>query len=244
MGVPKYMTIASEPSSSGLSAGGALVIGALATLLLGTLSGIDVHGLLISLFVFVGVGITIGLAVRLSLPLGLANGVTLFRAILTSLLAGLSWELASNTESDAGVLPFAIAVLALVTDGLDGWIARRSNTMSDFGARFDMEVDALLILVLSVLCFVLGKAGVWILASGLLRYAFVLAGTIWPALTAPLFPSFRRKAVCVVQVCALIVMLVLEPQIASAIGIIALNALVLSFAIDTAWLLRRAAPAL
>ncbi len=238
------MTIASEPSSSDLSAGAALAIGALATLLLGAFSGLAVHGLLASLFVFVGVGIAISLAVPLWLPLGLANAVTLFRAILTSLLAGLSLQIATMAEPDTGALPFAIAALALATDGLDGWIARRSNTISDFGARFDMEVDALLILVLSALCLVLGKAGAWILASGLLRYAFVIAGMAWPALTAPLFPSFRRKAVCVIQVSALIVMLVLEPQIASAIGAIALSALIVSFVIDTVWLLRRTALAL
>jgi phosphatidylglycerophosphate synthase len=216
----------------------------LATPLLGAFSGLAIDGILVSLLVFVGVGIAISLAVPLWLPLGLANAVTLCRAILTSLLAGLSIQFATTTEPDTGALPVAIAALALATDGLDGWIARRSNTISDFGSRFDMEVDALLILVLAVLCFVLGKAGAWILSAGLLRYAFVIAGMAWPALTAPLFPSFRRKAVCVMQVCALIAMLLLEPQIAGAIGAIALSALILSFALDTAWLLRRTAPAL
>ncbi|MFC5067243.1 CDP-alcohol phosphatidyltransferase family protein [Flaviflagellibacter deserti] len=238
------MTVASEPSSLGLSTGAALTIGALATPLLGLLSGLAVHGLLVSLFVFVGVGIAVSLAIPLGLPLGLANAITLFRAILTSVLAGLSVQFSIVTEPAAGILPVAIAAFALATDGLDGWIARRSNTISEFGARFDMEVDAFLILVLSVLCLVLGKAGAWILAAGLLRYAFVIAGIVWPALTAPLFPSFRRKAVCVMQVCALIVMLLLEPPLANAIGAITLGALVLSFAIDTAWLLRRTAPAL
>ena len=67
-----------------------------------------------------------------------------------------------------------------------------------------MEVDALLILVLSVLAWQLGKAGVWVLVSGLLRYVFVAAGWIWRWLQAPLPPSWRGKAVCVVQVAALI----------------------------------------
>ena len=38
-------------------------------------------------------------------------------------------------------------------DGVDGWLARRSGIASAFGARFDMEIDALLILVLAVLAW-------------------------------------------------------------------------------------------
>jgi len=69
----------------------------------------------------------------------------------------------------------AIAVIGVALDGVDGRLARSRNTSSDFGARFDMEIDALLILVLAVLVWNLEKAGMWILAAGLLRYAFVLA---------------------------------------------------------------------
>ena len=39
---------------------------------------------------------------------------------------------------------------ALALDGVDGQVARRTGTASELGARFDMEVDAFLILVLSV----------------------------------------------------------------------------------------------
>ena len=43
-----------------------------------------------------------------------------------------------------------LSAVALALDGVDGWWARRTGTCSAFGARFDMEVDAFLILVLSV----------------------------------------------------------------------------------------------
>ena len=49
---------------------------------------------------------------------------------------------------------------------------------SAFGARFDMEVDALLIQVLAVLAWQWDKAGPWVLMSGLLRYVFVAAGWV------------------------------------------------------------------
>ena len=56
-----------------------------------------------------------------------------------------------------------VFIVAAVSDVLDGWLARRHGTAADFGARFDMETDALLILLLSVLCLRYDKAGAWIL---------------------------------------------------------------------------------
>ena len=93
-----------------------------------------------------------------------------------------------------------LACAATALDGVDGWLARRSGMSSAFGARFDMEVDALLILALSVLAWHHGKAGAWVLLSGLLRYVFLAAGWTWPRMQRPLPASRRRQAVCVIQV--------------------------------------------
>ena len=43
-----------------------------------------------------------------------------------------------------------LAAVALALDPADGWLARRTGTASALGARFDGEVDAFLILALSV----------------------------------------------------------------------------------------------
>ena len=43
-------------------------------------------------------------------------------------------------------------------DGVDGWLARRRGMSSAFGARFDMEIDALLVQVLAILVWRYGKA--------------------------------------------------------------------------------------
>jgi hypothetical protein len=103
-----------------------------------------------------------------------------------------------------------------------------------------METDALLILVLSALIWKSGKAGGWVLASGLMRYAFVGAAAIWPWLQTPLEPSRRRQTVCVIQVVALIAAL-LPSLIASASSLIAaagLAALAWSLLVDILWLWR------
>ena len=73
-----------------------------------------------------------------------------------------------------------VSTIAALLDIADGWVARRTGTSTAFGARFDMEVDALLVMVLSVLAWQWNKAGGWVLLSGLLRYLFLAAGWLRP----------------------------------------------------------------
>src|SRR5687767_7356864 len=73
-----------------------------------------------------------------------------------------------------------LASTGAMLDLVDGPIARRTGRTSAFGARFDMETDAFLVLTLSVLVWRAGHAGPWVILSGLLRYAFVAAGWVVP----------------------------------------------------------------
>jgi phosphatidylglycerophosphate synthase len=137
----------------------------------------------------------------------------------------------------AGAPPLAAATLAglaLPLDAVDGWVARRTRTASAFGARFDMEVDAALILVLSVL--LVRPLGAWVLAAGLLRYAFGAAGLALPWLTAPLPPRRSRKVVAAVQgvVLAVAVAGVLPRPFSAGLVAAALAALLWSFGRDVA----------
>ena len=65
------------------------------------------------------------------------------------------------------------------------------------GAHFDAEVDAFLILVLSV--YVARSAGAWVLAIGAARYAFLAAGWPLPWMREPLPPRHWRKVVAATQ---------------------------------------------
>ncbi|HKB12739.1 MAG TPA: CDP-alcohol phosphatidyltransferase family protein [Vicinamibacterales bacterium] len=171
---------------------------------------------------------------------GAANQVTTIRALLVALIVGLVGELRVPVLAAAAV---AGSVIVTALDGVDGWLARRHRIASPYGARFDMEVDALLILALSILAWRFEKAGVWVIASGVMRYAFVAAGFVWTWLQAPLPPSRRRQTVCVVQVAALTVALIpfVTPPVSSAVAVTALAALAYSFSVDLLWLWRRAA---
>ena len=97
---------------------------------------------------------------------GAANAVTTLRVGLLGLLPPAA-------AVGPGVL-LALGLLILASDGLDGWLARRGNLGSEFGAFFDKETDALFLLVLCALAAFQGRLPIWILGAGLLRYGFVL----------------------------------------------------------------------
>jgi phosphatidylglycerophosphate synthase len=173
--------------------------------------------------------------------MGAANRVTLGRAALTIPVFALALHPLRLGETALWWI-IALSTVAMVLDGVDGRIARLTGTQSAFGARFDMELDAALIMALCVLVWGSGKVGAWVLLIGLMRYGFVAAGWVWPALTAELPPSFRRKLVCVVQGVALLVGLGPIVPVWLAVGgnAVALALLSWSFAVDVLWALRAA----
>jgi len=232
----------SNPFSAGLCLYAAGSIVAVSVGALGQLGFARPASAGVALVVFAAIVFLVLLALRRNgmATFGPANAVTLMRAVLASLIAGLTCESLYGTSANTSfiALVLVMAGVAVATDAVDGWIARRSGMVSSFGARFDMETDALLILILSVLAWSLGQAGFWIIAAGLMRYAFQLAGWRWPVLAAPLPPSRRRKLICAVQTTGLMIMLVVSTPLSHAIGAITLGLLASSFAMDILWLTR------
>jgi phosphatidylglycerophosphate synthase len=172
--------------------------------------------------------------------LGRANGVTLARLVGTSWLAalGVSW-LSVPAVRPAVALAVAVACCCLALDGVDGKLARSDGEASDFGARFDFEVDAAMIMILCVAVAAQGGVGWWVLAIGLLRYGYWLTSLRLPVLTTPIAPSKARKAVAVAQGVALVLCLAFTANgfgpawLPSAFAAIALAGLVWSFASET-----------
>ncbi|MEU9972196.1 CDP-alcohol phosphatidyltransferase family protein [Streptomyces sp. NPDC051014] len=167
---------------------------------------------------------------------GPANRVTLGRAIL---VGGVTALVADSFESSPPVsLLVGLTAVALILDGVDGKVARRTGTSTALGARFDMEVDAFLILVLSV--YVATQLGPWVLLIGAMRYAFVAAAKAAPWLNAPLPPSMARKTVAAMQgICLLLAGADLLPYLANlAVVLLALGSLLWSFGRDVVWLWR------
>jgi phosphatidylglycerophosphate synthase len=169
--------------------------------------------------------------------LGPADLVTLARAVLvggvTALIADGFWS------GGTAVVPLIVtATVALVLDAVDGQVARRSGTVSALGARFDMEVDAFLVLVLSVQ--VAALLGPWVLAIGVMRYAFVAASWIAPWMRSPLPTRYSGKAVAALQGIVLVAAVSEVPPYPLTVALVltALALLVWSFGRDVVWLWR------
>jgi phosphatidylglycerophosphate synthase len=171
---------------------------------------------------------------------GAANAITLARLSIACLATGLTavalQPAVALTPASAWVA-CGIGVVSLICDGVDGLVARRTGGASPFGARFDMEVDAYFILVLAVLAWATGKVGAWVLLSGAARYVYVAAAMAWDVLRIPLLPSFRRKAIAVIQGAALVALIapLVQPPASEAIAATALALLLYSFAADIRW---------
>lgn len=192
------------------------------------------------------VGIACGVATNVALARGLsrygaaalgpADRVTLVRASLVGAVAALM--AAAFVRSAAVPALVTLSVVALVLDAVDGWVARRTGTASPLGARFDGEVDALLILVLSV--YVANLIGPWVLVMGAARYLFLVAGWLLPWMRAQLPPRYWRKTVAAIQGITLTVAAadVLSRRATEVALVVALGLLTESFGRDVWWLRR------
>lgn len=171
--------------------------------------------------------------------LGGANQVTIARGVLVALLAGL---VGMGAAPPLQLAALCIATSAATLDAIDGWLARRTRMSSAYGARFDMETDALLILMLSLLAWQFGKAGAWVLGSGLMRYVFVGASMRFAWMQGALPPSRRRKVAAVLQVICLLVAIAIfvPPSAGRLLCALGLAMLAWSFLLDMWWLRRHA----
>jgi phosphatidylglycerophosphate synthase len=168
--------------------------------------------------------------------LGPADRVTLARALLVGGVAALV------TDSFAGPVPVgtltALTVVALVLDAVDGPVARRTGTVSALGARFDMEVDSFLVLLLGV--YVAHTLGLWVLAIGSVHYVLVVARRALPWLRRPVPPRYWCKVVAAVQAIVLIVVTAgVVPRAVAVPALVVVAALLAeSFGREVWWLWR------
>jgi phosphatidylglycerophosphate synthase len=173
--------------------------------------------------------------------LELADRITLARASLVAGIAAL--VVTSFSRPVTTWLLVTLSVIALTLDFADGWVARRTGTSRQLGGYFDGEVDAFLMLVLSV--YVARDAGLWVLAIGLMRYAFLGAwvGLGWMRRELP--SRHWRKVVTAVQgiVLAAAAAGVLPITVTRVVLLFALILLSESFGRDVWWLrVRRPRP--
>lgn len=154
-----------------------------------------------------------------------ADGITAGRLFLALfILFGTS----SNYFSCLIIFLLILFVEAL--DGLDGYVARKTGT-TRFGAVWDMETDAFVILILSYISVFYLNYPWWILGFGMIRYLFYfLYYNIKPDKTV--FPknlSRFSKTICVSTVLVMALFWVIPTNTGIFLGLINLLLLIVSF---------------
>jgi len=106
--------------------------------------------------------------------LGVANTLTALRGLATAvLIARLVAGLSTSSR-----LALTVSVAGILSDILDGEVARRTDTRSRLGQIMDGEVDAILCLALALVLIQNGRMPGWVGVILLLRYLVPILGTL------------------------------------------------------------------
>lgn len=124
--------------------------------------------------------------------------------IITSLRLLLVLYICYTHHSIPDVTLAILAIIILLLDGVDGYLARKFNSVSDFGAYLDMETDAFYVCsMVSVLC-AQQKAGLWLMGIAGLRYAYFLLLLFFKPKNQKESRDYYAQVIAVVLMAALI----------------------------------------
>lgn len=98
----------------------------------------------------------------------MANLITLSRLLLLILVVAIAYQPPSPWQ----LLNVPLLILVFVTDGLDGYVARRRNETSLFGAMFDIAGDRIVELTMWIILADLDMVPIWV------PLVFVIRGVV------------------------------------------------------------------
>ena len=137
------------------------------------------------------------------------NIITVLRILLVFPIAWLLWHM---RYMDA----FLLMLIAVASDAMDGFLARRFNWLSKFGATLDPLADKFLVAVVFVVFTVQDHIPLWVACIVLLRDFTIIAGAgVYKLLyeEVEIAPTFVSKANTAMQiVMLLLIMLGLLPM--------------------------------
>lgn len=97
-------------------------------------------------------------AILQSVPVNLPNALTVMRILLVPVMV-----VALAQETGTGdVIAASIFLLASVTDWFDGWLARRSDLITNFGKLADPIADKLLVIGALVMLVSVDRVAAWV----------------------------------------------------------------------------------
>jgi CDP-diacylglycerol--glycerol-3-phosphate 3-phosphatidyltransferase len=113
----------------------------------------------------------------------MANLITLSRLLLLFVVVAIAYQPSSWLK----LVDIPLLIFVFVTDGLDGYVARKRRETSQFGAMFDIAVDRIVELTLWVVFAHLDLVPVWV------PLLFVVRGSIVDAIRAQQSHSGRKS---------------------------------------------------
>ena len=115
--------------------------------------------------------------------LSISNGLTLLRAPLAFLF------LVENTS-----LRVTAIILAMITDSIDGYLARRRSTVTQFGAILDPAMDKFFVFFALMILMIEGKIEMWQTLAMISRDFFLCAFGIYLSLSG-LWKTYECKSI-------------------------------------------------
>lgn len=124
------------------------------------------------------------------------NIITILRFLL---VPATIWALLAHENAWA----FGFFLIAGISDGVDGFIARRFNQMSELGAYLDPVADKLLLVSVFVVLGIMGQLPLWLVVVAVSRDALILLAVLLSTVMGnpvTIRPSFVSKANTAVQI--------------------------------------------
>ena len=125
------------------------------------------------------------------------NIITILRFLL---VPAIIWALLSGEMAWA----FALFLIAGISDGVDGFIARHFNQQSRLGAYLDPVADKLLLVCVFVVLGLMGELPLWLVVLAVSRDALIIVAVMLstvmghPVTVKPLFVSKANTAVQII----------------------------------------------
>ena len=180
------------------------------------------------------------------IPLNAPNLVTFSRIILIPLLIGIFYLPIESGMQNA--LATGLFIFAGITDWLDGWLARRLNQMSAFGAFLDPVADKLIVVGALIALLHLGRVDMLVALIIIGREIAISALREWMAKVgqaASVAVAFIGKLKTVAQMVAIPLLLfhdVLFGLDCQWLGTILINVAAVLTAVSMLYYLRKALP--
>jgi CDP-diacylglycerol--glycerol-3-phosphate 3-phosphatidyltransferase len=141
--------------------------------------------------------------------LNLPNFLTLLRILLVPVLVA---ALLVADEGSGDVLAATVFAIASLTDAVDGWLARRRESITNFGKLMDPVADKLLIIAALLSLVSLGRIDAWVAMVIIAREFTVTVARLGARAEGVVVPAnWWGKVKTAVQVLTIFLLILVDP---------------------------------